>query len=122
MQLTLHKPENAILVQSYRDRRLKIANEWHDQALFLRPGNLEMWNGGQDIKNWGKEDVEKLSVQACEMLIIGCGEKHILPSPRVTAFLNQQGIGLETMSTEAACRTWNILVTDGRDVAAVLIP
>lgn len=58
---------------------------------------------------------------AAEVLIIGTGEKqHLLPA-HVTGPLMQMGIGIEAMTTQAAARTYNILMSEGRRVVVALI-
>jgi uncharacterized protein len=56
-----------------------------------------------------------------EILIIGCGEKKIAIANQHLATLMSQNIGIETMDTAAACRTYNILAGENRKVAAVLL-
>jgi len=55
-----------------------------------------------------------------EIVILGTGSKIHFPPSEDYVFLQQQGIGVEFMSTSAACRTYNFLVADGRKVAAAL--
>lgn len=55
-----------------------------------------------------------------EVLIVGTGTQSMLPSPQLTAALASQGIGLEFMDTRAACRTFNVLSGEGRQVVAAL--
>jgi len=55
-----------------------------------------------------------------ELVILGTGKKIHFPSAEDYLFLQQQGIGVEIMDTAAACRTYNFLVADGRNVAAGL--
>lgn len=57
-----------------------------------------------------------------EVVIIGTGDKHIMLAHSLTAALLRQGIGVESMSTQAAARTYNILMSEGRRVVAALIP
>jgi uncharacterized protein len=56
-----------------------------------------------------------------EIVLLGSGARQQFPHPRLMAALAQAGMGLETMDTPAACRTYNILVAEGRKVAAALI-
>jgi len=56
-----------------------------------------------------------------ELVLFGSGEKLQFPKPAWLTRLMSQRIGLETMSTAAACRTFNILAGEGRDVVAALI-
>ncbi|MAZ39377.1 MAG: hypothetical protein CMF49_04590 [Legionellales bacterium] len=54
-----------------------------------------------------------------QVFIIGTGEKQIFPSIQLIEFFNKQHIGLECMNTGSACRTFNILATEGRNVAGL---
>ena len=66
--------------------------------------------------------VKRLREQDPEVVIIGTGSRHVFPSPELFAPLIRDGIGVEFMSTSAACRTYNILSTEGRKVVALLLP
>ncbi|MDR2127741.1 MAG: Mth938-like domain-containing protein [Burkholderiaceae bacterium] len=56
-----------------------------------------------------------------EVVLFGSGARLRFPRPQWIRPLIESGIGVETMDTPAACRTWNILVSEGRRVAAGLI-
>jgi len=56
-----------------------------------------------------------------ELVIFGTGERLRFGHPRLFASLSAQRIGVETMDLTAACRTFNILVSEGRRVAAALL-
>lgn len=56
-----------------------------------------------------------------EIVLLGTGPSQHFPAPEVFSEMLQRGIGMEVMSTSAACRTYNILLSEGRDVAAALI-
>ena len=66
-------------------------------------------------------DFEKLLETSPEIVLLGTGAVQRFPHPRVTAPLHRAHVGLEVMDTRAACRTYNILVGEGRNVAAALI-
>lgn len=56
-----------------------------------------------------------------ELAILGTGPKLVFPALEQTRSLIEAQIGLETMDTAAACRTYNILADDGRNVVACLL-
>lgn len=56
-----------------------------------------------------------------ELVLLGTGAKQRFPHPRLYSQLMAQGIGLETMTTPAACRTFNILSGEGRHVVVALL-
>jgi uncharacterized protein len=56
-----------------------------------------------------------------EFVLLGAGATQMLPSREIRDALRSAGLGLEFMSTEAAARTYGVLVTEGRRVAVALI-
>jgi uncharacterized protein len=81
------------------------------------------------IENWPPSCVDELSNQHIEMILeldpevvlIGAGGKVTWPHPQIMQPLIQRHIGYEIMTTPAACRTYNILMHEGRRVAAALM-
>ena len=58
-----------------------------------------------------------------ELILFGTGETHRFPSNHLTTAIMTRGVGFETMTTAAACRTYNVLAAeDRRVVAALLVP
>ena len=64
---------------------------------------------------------EQLSTLPAELVIFGSGEKIRFPHPSWLASLYARNIGVETMDTQAACRTYNFLAGEGRKVVAALL-
>ena len=62
-----------------------------------------------------------IAEQAPELVVFGSGLKLRFVHPRLLAPLTERGIGVETMDMYAACRTYNILMAEGRRVAAALL-
>jgi uncharacterized protein len=56
-----------------------------------------------------------------EVVVLGSGGRLRFPPPALTASLLEEDIGVEVMDTGAACRTYNILMNEGRRVAAALL-
>ena len=56
-----------------------------------------------------------------EIVVLGTGPRFHFPEPARLAPLYKAGIGVEVMDTPAACRTYNILIGEGRNVVAALI-
>ncbi len=68
------------------------------------------------------EHFTALAELGVEIVLLGTGSSQRFPHPRLTRALIDKRIGLEVMDTGAACRTYNILVSEGRNVAAALLP
>jgi len=68
-------------------------------------------------------DFDLIEAQAPDLLILGTGLRQRFASPRLIAGLISRRIGVECMDNQAACRTYNILMAEGRKVAlAVILP
>ena len=64
----------------------------------------------------------KLTTHDPEIIIFGTGKEQVFPDPALFVPLMERGIGYEVMNTGAACRTYNILLSEERRVLAALIP
>lgn len=81
------------------------------------------------IVEWKAAAVERLSIDdfgqllelAPEVVILGTGRQQRMPPPELFAAFAARGIGLEVMDTGAACRTYNLLLSEYREVAIALI-
>jgi uncharacterized protein len=79
--------------------------------------------------SWPPETFEQLEAGHIEALLndkpdialIGTGQSQRFPRPDVVAPLHDAGVGVEVMTTPAACRTFNILMNEGRKVTAALL-
>ena len=67
------------------------------------------------------EHFEPVAAHCPDLLILGTGPRQRFAHPRLISALLTQGIGVECMDNQAACRTYNILMTEGRKVALALI-
>jgi uncharacterized protein len=80
------------------------------------------------LPDWVPAPVEQLSIDdlapviatGAELIIVGTGSKHLLPNRDLMFAMARKGVGLELMDTPAAARTFNVLLNEGRSVAAVL--
>lgn len=66
--------------------------------------------------------VERLRAGEPEVVLVGTGARHVFPRSELFSPLFRDGVGVEIMSTPAACRTYNILSAEGRRVVALLLP
>jgi uncharacterized protein len=81
------------------------------------------------IKDWPPASLQEITAHHLqdvgelkpEIVLLGTGENLEFPGPEVTEGLAKAGIGVEVMDSGAACRTYNILVNEGRYVAIATI-
>lgn len=75
----------------------------------------------QDIADLKVEDLQSALALEPELLLLGSGARQQFPSPELLAAVLSRGVGCEVMDTGAACRTYNILASEGRRVVAALL-
>jgi uncharacterized protein len=111
----------ANLIHAYEPGRVRIGERWLSGNLIVAPEQL--------IEDWGARapaevtvaDLEPALAMQPEILLLGTGETLVWPEADLMSALAARGIGLEIMSTPAACRTFNVLVHERRRVAAALL-
>lgn len=107
---------NAQLIQSYGAGSFRIGNAVYPHSVLVTPTTTTPWNGLLDAE----AIAASLGEAACELLLIGTGARHEMIAPELRAGLKAHGIALDSMDTGAACRTFNVLLGEGRKVAAAL--
>jgi uncharacterized protein len=120
--LKLHQEGNNALntITSYGDDFVAINLQRHEGSVIVMPQTLEQWPVAS-FDALTPEHFDALIEAAPEVVIFGSGTKLRFPHPRLTARLAKHRIGVETMDFGAACRTYNILMSEGRRVAAALL-
>ena len=90
----------------------------HSVVLAARGDRIEWAARFEDLNAEHFATIARLNV---EVVIFGSGSRIRFPKPEWLAPLAVRRIGVETMDTAAACRTYNILAQEGRDVAVALL-
>jgi len=122
--MKLHPDRTTTLntVTAYGSGWFEINRLRHEGALLLMPeGEVRQW-AVASFDALTAKDFEALAALGAEIVLFGTGAQHRLPHPRLTAALARAGIGVEAMDSYAACRTYNILMGEGRRVLAALLP
>lgn len=92
-----------------------------ETSVIVLPAQLiEPWNVTA-LSSMTEADFQTLAALPVEVVLLGTGGRLRFPHPRYSEPLRQANIGLEIMDTPAACRTYNILLGEGRRVAAALL-
>ncbi len=121
MKFSEDNPADGFFIQKYDAGTVIINDRGFDQSLIIAPDQvIEHWQP-RSIEALLLEHFDTLLALEPEIAIIGTGKQLVFPPVEVYASLIQQGIGLEIMDTGAACRTYNILMSEGRRVVAGLI-
>jgi len=122
MDVTPLVPEGRQIIQSYGSSRFRVSDQ-------LFEGSVLVWP--EESRNWAATSMEDLSFdslkpildleRSVEVLLLGCGTS-IAPIPKdLRSAVREFGVVMEPMDTGAACRTYNVLMSEERRVAAALI-
>ena len=121
LKLHLSKPVEKNIFSGYGSGYVVVNNKRYENSMITMPDKI--------IEDWQASTVEKLTEEHFKLLIpyepeiilLGTGATLRFPSLLVTKNLLESKIGIEVMDTNAACRTYNILMAEGRNVAAALL-
>ncbi|MEJ2394917.1 MAG: Mth938-like domain-containing protein [Candidatus Thiodiazotropha sp.] len=120
MKFMLDNNTGGYAIQRYDVGEIIIAERAYRESLILLPDRvIETWSPNS-VNDLAEEDFLQLMELEPEIVLLGTGRQQQFPHPSLTQPLMQQRIGLEVMDTAAACRTYNILMAEGRRVAAAL--
>ncbi|PIR39277.1 MAG: hypothetical protein COV35_01815 [Alphaproteobacteria bacterium CG11_big_fil_rev_8_21_14_0_20_39_49] len=122
MDITPVIPKGQNVIKGYGDMTFKINDDEYNSSIILLPEEVLVWQveSHQDISVNSFNDI--ISYDELEILLIGCGLEHKPLDRNITTRLQKNGVAVEIMTTGAACRTYNVLLAEGRKVAAALIP
>lgn len=121
MKLHLHKSDQQYQINGVDSQTITINQQKYDQSIIVSDDILTTdWFTGA----WPALDADALSgilEFKPEVVLLGTGDKQRFIHPKHIQSFLAQNIGVECMTTAAACRTFNILTAEGRKVVAALL-
>jgi uncharacterized protein len=121
MKLHLTTTENNYLITGYGDSFVEINKARYAKNLIVMADKLILDWQATDFASLAEANFVQIVELKPEVVLLGTGEKHQFLHPKIYQSLAAQGIPLECMTTAAACRTYNFLMSEGRNVAAALL-
>ncbi len=120
--MKLHLDQSAALniFTAYGTGFVQVNATRYEHSVIVSGDSVEAWDVN-DLDSPGATSYSRLVELRPEIIIIGSGARFRFPSPATLRPLIDARIGHEIMDTAAACRTYNILLTEGRNVLAALI-
>ncbi|WOI54853.1 Mth938-like domain-containing protein [Palleronia sp. LCG004] len=103
-------------IDGYGPGFFRIGGVAHEGALAVLPGEVRQWGG------W--EDLETLlnARDRIDVIFVGTGAEIAHAPAAFRDALEEAGLGVEVMASPAACRTYNVLLSEGRRIGAALLP
>jgi uncharacterized protein len=121
MKLHLTQADGKQLITGYSQDWISINNLVYPQSLVVLPDALLLDWAVSDFDSLSEGNFECLLAYQPEVVLLGTGSIHRFIRPHLIQQLTAANIPVECMTTDAACRTYNILMAEGRKVAAALI-
>jgi uncharacterized protein len=108
-------------IESYESGKIIINRIAYTKSLIITPTAL--------ITDWEPQSISELALSHLQILLqfnpkivlLGTGAQFKMPPTEISDFFQEQSIGIECMNTAAACRTYNALTSEGRNVIAAMI-
>ena len=120
MKLQLFAPAALNSIAAYGDGYVVVNNVRHETSVIVMPDRVLPWSTA-DFEALSAGDFEMLAGLGHDVVLLGTGARLRFPHPALAHPLAAARIGLEVMDLKAACRTYNVLLADSRQVAAALL-
>jgi len=121
MKLTLDDNTAQFLVHEYTSEYIRVNDTRHKRSIVIAYNTIMPDWTPKSIDHLAENHIEQILANDPEIILIGTGKQIKFPHPRILQQAYKNNIGVEVMDTAAACRTFNMLASDGRKVVAGLI-
>lgn len=118
MDVTPLIKRDAKVIQSYKGGVFKVSNVVYDHPIIVMQNEILAWTPHDPIRS---SDLAPVAQYKIEVLLLGTGEKQKMLSPALRQEIKTTyGFTVDAMDNGAACRTYNVLMAEGRLVAVAL--
>jgi len=114
-------PAGRQVIESYGPKGFRVSGVAYSGAIFVFPDKVESWTA-LIMADVDEASLQPLLDRGVEILLLGCGKSIARLPETLRQELRRHGIVVDVMDTGAACRTYNILLSEERRVAAALLP
>ncbi len=121
MEINLYRPQELLAVDSYNAEGFVVSGQRFDSAIMLHGTGCQPWDANTSLQMASFAAAADV-LAACDVVLLGTGLRAAFLPPSQRAALKALGLLVEVMDTGAACRTYNVLLGDGRKVGALLLP
>ena len=120
MDVTPRLAADRQVVQAYGGGGFRISQVRHQGGVIVFPDRVLAWSVGA-MAELTIDSLAPLRGAGAELLLIGCGRSIAAVPPPLRQEVRRWGVVIDAMDTGAACRTYNVLLSEERRVAAALI-
>ena len=121
MELSLEHPGQHLFIRSHGPEGIRVIDAWHSPPLLMSPERLAGDWKTDRVEDIDNHAIDQIVDMGCEIVLIGCGARQTFLSAEQMVAFYSKGLGVEIMTTDAACRTFNVLASEGRSVAVAIL-
>lgn len=122
MEFNLEVPQNQFFIRSISEQGIRVHNDYYTGPFIL--------SGQRIVPEWDVRSIDDITEESLqvifdfqpEVILLGTGNTQLFLPPAIQVHFFRRNFGFEVMTTDAACRTFNVLVAEGRHVVAALMP
>ena len=121
MDLTLQRPGEHHYIRSVSPDGIRVADQVFTGSIIVSANRLLTSWPVTTAREISAEHIRQILELEPEIVLIGTGDRQVFLKPATLMHFYKRTVGVEVMSTGAACDTFNILVSEGRNVVAALV-
>ena len=121
MKLTLDADPRVNLFRSYGNGEVRVGEQVIRSSCIVTSDALDASWPPRRVEDLTPQHLEAMFALTPQIVLLGTGATQKFPAAEIRGAFAQRRIGLEVMDVGAACRTFNLLVQEGRRVAAALL-
>jgi uncharacterized protein len=121
LKLHLNNPGEIRLFTAHGPDHVMVNGERYDRSIVVLAEEVRDDWTVENFDELGEQHFSYFLALKPDVLLLGTGVRQRFPHPRLYSALTKAGIGVECMDTPAACRTYNILVSEDRRVIAAIL-
>lgn len=112
------------IIQSYSNGVFRVNGVRFDHAIIVHPDGCRAWNVRGGFDTLGLADFQAFTdgKDNFDVFLLGCGDHMQFLPQALKKDLRMSGVNIDVMDTGAACRTYNVLMPEGRRVMCALLP
>ena len=122
MEFNLEVPQNQFFIRSISEKGIRVHDAFYNNPFIISGQRIVPEWDVKSIDDINEENLQVIFDLQPEVILLGTGETQLFLPPTIQVHFFQRNFGFEVMTTDAACRTFNVLAAEGRHVVAALMP
>ena len=122
MEFNLEVPQNQFFIRSISEKGIRVHDAFYNNPFIISGQRIVPEWDVKSIDDINEENLQVIFDLQPEVILLGTGKTQLFLPPTIQVHFFQRNFGFEVMTTDAACRTFNVLAAEGRHVVAALMP